>query len=192
MPTRGEPERRRPSDPMPHNTSPEKTAMYRVAYEEGKRTVDDQVAELDSMRQRSVQFLAFVGSATAFLVGSGLSAPTRGPLFLALALLASLLSIASILLVLCVLLTVVFRRGRPQRIAWNLRISARVLVEHWVGPEVGAASESKYLRDLALQYDGMAMENDPNMRVVRRRYGWFLFIGSLQVLVWASLVWAYN
>jgi hypothetical protein len=42
--------------------------MYKMAYDEAKRLVDDQVAELDGIRQRSVQFLAFIGTGTAFLV----------------------------------------------------------------------------------------------------------------------------
>lgn len=86
--------------------------MLKVAYEEGLRIIEDQVAELDSMRQRSVQFLAFVGSATAFLAGSGLGGTyDRGPAFFVLAGLASLVSAIAIALASFVLLSLVPRRS---------------------------------------------------------------------------------
>ena len=143
------------------------------------------------MRQRSVQFLAFVGSATAFLVGAGVSDGARSTAFFLTASVATALSFLSILFVLFVLLSIDYHGG-IHRILWNFRVSSQILVDHWIDPEVGAASEAKFLRNLALQYDKMAEENDPSMTVVRRWYLSFLTFGSIQVITWAGVVWAFT
>ena len=164
--------------------------MYRVAYEEGVRAVDDQIAELDSMRQRSVQFLAFVGSATAFLVGTGLGGAARTPAFYAVAATATVLALFSLTMVAFILLSIECRHGL-HRVLWNFRLEPSTLVEKWIDPDVGAASESEYYRALALQYDKMSAENDGPLKTVRRWYWLFLLLGSTQVMLWASLVWAF-
>src|SRR5664280_1806938 len=72
-------------------------ALYRIAYEEGKRALDDQVDELNGIRGRAVQFTAFVGSSTAFLAAVGLrTGPDRSWLFYVLAGVASALSLFAI------------------------------------------------------------------------------------------------
>jgi hypothetical protein len=102
----GQPRQSRTGTPRP-----EAMPMYRIAYDEGKRLVDTQLAELNGMRDRSVQFLAFVGSATAFLVGTSLGRVGEGTdiayktaLTVSLAIAASVASLAAIYLVITILL----------------------------------------------------------------------------------------
>lgn len=164
-----------------------RVSMYKAAYDEGKRKVDDQLAELDSMRARSVQFLAFVGSATAFLVAAGLRQTHRTDGFYVVAGLATFVSVMSIALVTSILTALrLFRHTR-----WDFRINSKVLVEEWIDPEVGATSEARFFRDIALHYHTMATKNDPPLQRLRGRYIAFLTCGSFQVILWAALVWGY-
>src|SRR5690349_1031373 len=71
--------------------------LYKVAYEESRRTLDDQADELNRIRDRAVQFEVFIGAATAFLVGTGLQAPHRDTTFRILAGVATAASVMMIL-----------------------------------------------------------------------------------------------
>jgi len=161
--------------------------MYKVAYEEGKRLVDDQLAELDSMRQRSVQFLAFVGSATAFLVGTGLTTPTRDTWFFILASSATFLSLSAILMVLAVLVSS-RRLSSPAPYEFDFRVLPGKLVE-WIEPEVPQPDEVDFLRALANQYQSMYEHNEQGLKLVRKYYLLFIVMGFLQLSFWVSLAW---
>lgn len=171
--------------------------LYKEAFEEGKRAVDDQIAELDSMRQRSVQFMAFVGSATGFLVGSGLTATTalsnRGVPFYLSAGIASAVSVAAIIGLLSVLLTFARNRGKSRdlRAHWNFRNSPEILVTEWIDADVGAPTAEDFYKELAIAYERKLNINDPLLRQVRRSYTWFLSLGGLQVIAWAAVIWIF-
>jgi hypothetical protein len=177
--------------------------MYKIAYDEAKAVCSDQVAELDSMRQRSVQFLAFAGSATGFLVGAGLRdvpASQRSWDFFALAGTASLASLASILYVSFILLALIPDSGqrkrfvRPRRLhsaVWNFQMDADRFVTGWIDPEVGAPSEMRFYRDLALHYGEKAQENEPQLDTIRAWYLRFVIAASAQVVAWAAVIWIY-
>ena len=77
--------------------------LERLAYEEGKRALADQTDELNGIRNRAVSYMAFVGSATAFLVGTGLKAAHRDAWFYSLAVLASAASLSTLALISLVL-----------------------------------------------------------------------------------------
>lgn len=168
--------------------------MARVAYEEGKRLVDDQLAELDSMRQRSVQFLAFVGSATAFLVGTGLASTVddRPSGWLLSAAAASSLTVIMLLLEAVILLSLVSRTSKmlPTRHEWNFRLEPKVIVKAWVNRDLGAAPEEIDLYvELAEHYSDMADENDHPLAVMRTCYWLFLVVAFAQLMAWGALVW---
>lgn len=180
-----------------------RAAQLKDAYEEGKRAVDDQMAELDSMRQRSVQFLAFVGSATAFLVGTGLAATSaatqsgtpRDGWFYFFAITASVLSLVMILLVLAVLLSIVRHPDGPKsklgRAHFDFRNSSRTLVEDWIDPPSQRMDEARYFRNLAITYDQKYEENEPFLSSIRVTYAWFLSVGTAQLVLWSVVVWAF-
>ena len=164
--------------------------MYKDAYEEGKRLVDSQSAEIDSMRQRSVQFVAFVGSATAFLVGTSLQAVSRTPPFYVLAVSATAFSIIMVASLVFVLLGLVWIKGF-RRAKWNFRSSPRILVERWIEPDVGAHAEAEYYHDLAIHYDDKAKENRPWLAQLRRWYAALIVSGATGLLVWVTLFWMF-
>lgn len=164
-------------------------AMLKVACDEGRRAIEDQVSELDSMRQRAVQFLAFVGSATGFMVGAGLGASARPKGFEPLALAATASSLLTILLVAFLLLGIVFESWRPRRSKWLVRINAGRLVREWIGPDIGVSKEAEFYQDLALAFEKMAKNNKPALEALRRWYWILLVVGSAQVSLWALLVW---
>lgn len=185
--------REKAAHPTGGNPQQNSSRLYVAAYEEGKRLVDDQIAELDSMRQRSVQFLAFVGSATAFLVAAGIRTDVqRTDLFFALASAATVISLLSIIAALSILLGWVRGSGRQlvTRAEWRFRLSPEVLIKDWIEPDLGAHGEDRFFRDIALTYEAMETANERALRRVRRNYLIFLVLGSMQVVLWATLVWA--
>ena len=171
-------------------TRDDRPELYKLAYEEGKRTVDDQLAELDSMRQRSVQFLAFVGAASAFLVGTSLKVADRPWVFYLLAVTASVFTLLTVAL--CISLLLATRRpwtgGEHD---WSFRLSPRALVR-WIEPDVRPPSESDFYRALAERYEGMAEDNTEGLAKVRSRYILFLGAAVLQLTLWLVLAWLYG
>ena len=157
--------------------------LYEVAYQEAQRALDDQAGEVKSVRDRAVQFTAFVGAATAFLVGTGLESAHRDAVFYVLASLASALSAALILLLIAVL-------GPSNRNLWHYRVSATSLITGWIETEVPLPSNGHFFRRLAEQYDDWRVKNERLLRGIRQSYRWLIIVGSTQVTVWAALVWA--
>ena len=157
-------------------------ALYEIAYREAQRALDDQQAELRGMRDRSVQFTAFVGAATAFLVGAGLHPSHRDASFYALAIVASALSVALILL----LITLLFPRRHK---LWHYRLSANDLITGWIEPRDRPPSHAHVIRRLARRLDRMRIENEKLLGSLRTWYGWLVIVGAVQVAAWTALVW---
>jgi hypothetical protein len=176
-------------------TYPSALPLYKVAYEEGKRQVDDQVAELDGMRQRSVQFLAFVGAATGFLVGTSLHrvgtttpGPAYGHLAFGLAVAASLASLIAIFLVLSVLLGLSRKGWRMRRAEFEFRLSSEDLLD-LIEADVGKPDEVDFYKYLASEYDVMYDTNDSYLVKIRRYYTLFIAIGFIQLALWTAVAW---
>lgn len=82
--------------------------MFKAAYNEGRSSVDKQYSALNATRTRSVQFMAFVGSATAFLVGSAVSGTVQRSVgFYLVLILATLISVAALVFLILILLSIV-------------------------------------------------------------------------------------
>lgn len=156
--------------------------LYRIAYQEAQRALDDQQDELKGMRDRSVQFTAFVGAATAFLVGAGLHPAHRDASFYALAGVASALSVALILLLLRLLIP-------SSRRLWHYRMSAKSLITGWIETDVPPPTEGHFLKALAEKYDQMREANEGLLGWLRISYRWLIAVGAIQVTLWAALVW---
>jgi len=158
--------------------------LYQVAYEEGRRTLDDQTDELNRMRDRAVNFAVFVGAATAFLVGTGLQAPRRDSSFYAIAILASALSALMIFL-----LFIVLNPAKRRKEYWNYRLSPKLLIQGWIETEVPVPGKAQFNRELARVYDDMVTKNEAVLGALRTSYRWLIVTGSAQLMVWAALVW---
>ena len=157
--------------------------LYRIAYEESRRTLDDQANELNSMRDRAVKFEVFIGAATAFLVGSGLSSSHRDAAFYALAAVASAASALMIFILFVVL-------NPSQKKLWSYRLSARRLVRGYIETEVPLPSKAQSMRALSEMYDDMRVDNERILQSLRRWYRWLIVVGAAQITIWAALVWA--
>ncbi len=159
-------------------------ALYRVAYEEARRALDDQTAELENMRGRAVQFLAFVGVGTAFLVGAGLGAVKdrdKDMIFYALAASATAVTLVAVLFT-CLLMS--------GRISWGYRADAKAITESMIERQVPGPTEASLLRDLALACDENKRENDKVLRRLRARYLTVVIAGCVGIVLWSGLVWA--
>jgi|SRR5580698_1605493 hypothetical protein len=156
--------------------------LYEIAYAESQRTLDDQQDELKGMRDRAVSFTAFVGAATAFLVGTGLQVKHRDAGFYTIAIIASVLSSLSIALLIALL-------NPSTRKKWDYRLSAKSLISGWIETEVPVPSVAHFLRALATKYDDMRATNEILLSSLRTWYRWLIISGSAQVTVWAILVW---
>lgn len=168
-----------------HSGGPEDAAaLYRLAYEEGKRALDDQVDELNGIRGRAVQYTAFVGSATAFLAATGLRTGTnqRGDWFYVLAVFASTLSFVAIV---CLGFLLVPR----SRQSFTFRMSSQTLIDDWIENEVPGPSEAAMLKELGVEYDELRVKNERALGALRRFYASVVLVGGFAVVAWAGLAW---
>lgn len=172
--------------------------MYEIAYDEAKRSVDSQLSELDGMRQRVVQFLAFIGSATAFLVGTSIgprSAGSRDDVFYTLTICATAASVILMILVVVILrgLALVptgrqeFPKRLPGTITWRFRIRPTSLVR-WLDASIKPNS-TQFTQFLVEKYEEMRIWNDGWLRIVRRYYAAYIGMGVIQLALWGSLAW---
>lgn len=169
-------------------TRQDEPELYKFVCEEGQRAVDDQLSELDSMRQRSVQFLTFTGAATAFLVGTSLKTPSRTSLFYVLASTATVLMVVSV--VLCLSILMASRKvTSPEPQEWRFRMSPTGLVDGIESDVPPRASD--FYRWLAVEYDEMLCLNDPILSQLRRRYAVCLGTGFLQLTLWLLIAWIF-
>lgn len=164
-------------------------ALYRLAFEESRRTLDDQIDEVNGIRQRVSQYLAFVGTASAFLVGTGLGHGNRTGTFYAIAITGSIVSLCALSAGLRVLLMWEGAVPHGKYHTWRFRLSANKLM-HWIEPDVPQPDETDLLRALALRHDEMAEHNDDNLDRLRHAYAWCVGLGFVQLLVWGALAWA--
>lgn len=170
-------------------TRPGALPLYRVAYEESKRALDDQIAEIDGVRGRVAQFLAFVGTATAFLIGTGLRSPDRDAVFYGLAVLGSTLTFLTLALAVMIMLGMLFMDGRAVHWKVGLRLSAKDLVR-WIEPHIHAPDEVDFVRAVTIANGELAEANDEGLVRLRLLYVGFLSSGIAQLTIWAALVWA--
>ncbi len=166
-----------------------RTAMFRLAYEESQRALSDQLLQLDAMRQRTTQILAFIGTATAFLVGTGVTAPSRDLVFYVIAWAGTAATFATLTVGVAVLLGFRSWSSEPHLYHWNSRLSACDLLK-WIDADVPPRDEAAFLGAVAKENDASANENERNLHAVRKWYVCFVFLAFAQLLIWTGLVWA--
>jgi len=173
---------RRRSGQSDRRATDEDEELYQIVYEESHRTLDNQKDELNSIRDRTVQYAIFIGAATAFLVGSGLAAPHRDVSFYALAIIASLFSLMVIGLLFSIL-------NPSTKHLWVEGVSADYLIENWVKKADPRPRKAEFVRDLAIMNADSQQNNQKLLAPLRTRYRYLIAAGALQVIVWAALVW---
>lgn len=169
--------------PTPRPGVEGREAMYRLAYEQGLRTLSDQAAEVDGMRTRAVSFMAFIGTATAFLVTTTLRSAEPGALFYVVAGLATaLVGFATVQLA---------RLLRP-RIEFTLQLNSRDIVTDWIDQEVPCPSEALLLRGLSGWLAQYAEDNLEGIKVLRNRFSHVVLFGSGGLLLWTTAIWVFG
>ncbi len=191
----------------PRRARGELADVYKSAYEEGRRLVDAQAAELDAMRVRSLAFLAFTGAATAFLAGTSLDSPDKsGVAFYLLAIPATLLWVAALLSCLSILLAPKTpleiwaqrkTKAGPDRtsywwaMTWRFGVSpqamARLANPGREKPKQPGSAD--VFQELAIDYEKMRDHNKDLLSVIRTRYACFLTVACIQLSLWVTLVW---
>jgi hypothetical protein len=159
-------------------------ALYRIAYEQGLRTLEDQRDELNGARNRAGQVMALVASATAFLVGTGMAEAKRDLVFYCLAVLGTIGTAVAFIGLWNVL--------SPQR-KFNLAMDPQTLVDKWIDRQVpGRPSEAELLRALAEVLQGMIDANEEHLAGrwgVRNGYLVVVTAGVLGLVAWGALIW---
>jgi hypothetical protein len=168
----------------PPHYAPERTdeaaALYEAVYAEAKRSLEGQTAALDEIRQRAGMFLAFVGSATAFLVGAAVQAKVP-PSFASVhgLVIAALVATGAASVAACVILV-------PAR-RWQEELSAEALITGWVETDI-PMTRIWFFRELALVYDEMRLANRPTLVLRQWTFAGLVVFGVLQVALWSCVV----
>lgn len=171
----------------PTTTRTDDLAMYKIAYDEARKQVEAQRDELERARTRAVQFLAFVGTSTAFLVGTTLRGAERDSVFNWLALSATALFGVSILLLVELLLALHWRGG-PRRFKWRfVEPSSGILV--FIDKEVPAPNEVHLTQLLSYQYNGHWHHNKVMLSRLRYVYAACITTALVQLCLWTTTAW---
>ena len=173
------PGRARPARKLARIVDVGDTEMYRVAYVEGQRALDDQREELNGLRERAATFVGFVGAAIGFLVGT--AAGVRADHDVLDVVVLTVASLVSLAMVSAVTVLLIPRAG------WSFRLSSQILVDEWIEGDGDRPSEADFLRALAKRYDGMRVENEQRLRSLRSSYVAVVISGSVAVLSWSLL-----
>jgi hypothetical protein len=166
---------------------PEDVASYKLARDEELRSLDLQRSQLESMRTRSAQYLAFGGAATGFLVGTGLTHAQRDSMFFWIAGIATVFSLAMVVLAVCVFVGGFDIRARSAS-KWQFALPNGFVLraaEADIRP-----TESQINAYLARNYWQLADANRPAMKRMQLQYVVFLAVGALQLVLWVILLWA--
>jgi hypothetical protein len=156
--------------------------LYEITYKEAARTLDDQTAEVSNARTRAVQFLAFVGSATAFLVGTAIDGiADKNELFYWVAGTGSVLALAGIGSVALLL--------SPWSTPLLKRVEPRLLIVNYIERDLPLPNKAEMWRELSLHFDKWQAANEIRLKTVRRLYFASIILGALQLLLWATLTW---
>ncbi len=162
--------------------------IYEQIRQEQLRELEGQRAELDSMRARVSQYLAFVGAATGFLAGTGLTrvpVDNRDGWFYFLATLGTLSFLA---LTYFAVMVLIGSGGAPKasQFAFHLDSPKLLTKAETNGKHPSVPGFTRYL---ATAYGLMVKENEPLIRGVRRSYVVALSVGGFTLASWCILLW---
>ncbi|MBP2453866.1 hypothetical protein [Mycolicibacterium lutetiense] len=165
----------------------ESAKLYKIAFDEAVRTLKQQSEELSAIRQRLVQFLAFAGTATAFLVGTalrpseGVAAVNRGLDFYILC------GAGTITLGLTLVLTLILLF--PNKTKLTVVSRSRDILDGILRDVSPTDTEAHLYYDLAWYYGGYIEKNIKILNEARWIYFSAIGTGALQLGIWIALVW---
>jgi hypothetical protein len=169
------------------NPTDDAAKLYKIAFDESVRTLEQQAAELSAIRQRLVQFLAFVGTATAFLVGTSLRPAAAGETIRRGAEFMPLCISGTVAMGLTLVLTLILLF--PKQTPLTVVSSARDIMDGVHRDVSPTDTEAHLLHDLAWYYDGYVEENKPILTRSRWLYFSAIATGAIQLGIWIALIW---
>ena len=167
------------SDSGHSDTADDRTPLYRLAYDQSIRALNDQTDEWNGIRGRVATFMALVASATAFLAGTVLKDVKHDTVFHWLASLASAGSVIALLATGWALI--------PKK--WQMRSDARVFIEEWIEGSNPVPDEAAMLREITLAQERVKIKNERVLKSLRRMYAILIFAGSVGIGFWTALAW---
>lgn len=159
------------------------SSLYRIAYEEGRKSLSDQVDELNGMRNRAVSYMAFILSATAFLVGTTLRTASPGALFYATAVIASALTIWAIV---HLALTI------WPRVDFIFQLDPSGIVTDFIDRDIPRPTEAELLRSLSGWISVYLEANEKALKKIRYRFTNVVISGALGLLIWTLMAWFFS
>lgn len=166
----------------------EHVEVYEQIRDEQLRELEGQRGELDSMRARISQYLAFVGAATGFLAGTGLTSVPAANRDLGFYLLAALGTAGFAALTYFAVMVLVGSGGAPRAGQFAFHLDSPKLLTK-AETQGKHPSKSGFTRYLANAYGIMVRDNEPLMRGVRRSYVIALSLGGFTLMSWCVLLW---
>ena len=158
--------------------------IYKLAYLEGLRRLNHQVAEVGALRTRLLQLLTVVTAATAFLAAAGLKGSTNHHhvAFYVFAVLATALYAG--------LLVVSYLAMQPIS-GWMDETTPKVLIQDYgdVTAGSGPVSLAETYRNLGLYFERYGDSNDKPLGDLRRRFNLAIILGGAQIVCWVIVVW---
>lgn len=168
-------------DPLPKMD--EAADLYRVAYEAGQKSLSDQSAELSGMRTRAVSYMAFIGTATAFLVTNTLRLATPGWYFYSMAI-AATVCVSWATIELCLLI-------RP-KLKFSFNFDPREIISTFIDRQVPRPSEAQLLRSLTGWTAVNIESNELILDKVRARFARVIMFGGGGLLLWTTAIWIFG
>lgn len=169
---------------------------YKAAADVGRLAVVDQVSELDAIRTRSSTFLAFVGSATAFLVGTAVKGSDGNPSpGFVIAGLVGTVALAALLVVFTSVMIGSTRWYWPkEQMLWDSRQSGRMYADWLHGDLANAAPDTPiaFYRHLANQYELQFNSNRIYLTTIRNRYLALVVMGFVVLVTWGVAAWLFG
>lgn len=135
------------------------------------------------MRSRAVAYMAFIGTATAFLVSTTIRTPNLQLPFYLVALTATLFVVWSI-----------FQLARviwPKR-SFTLRIDPINIIEQFIDREVPIPTQAELLRTLSKWFGRYIDDNDLALDKVRNAFTQVVLFGSGGLLLWTIAIWFFG
>jgi hypothetical protein len=169
------------NDPVDSGTEARSFEVYRLAFEQGVRTLEYQDQQVDTVRDRALKLVTITGAITAFLAGTVLREPpgSRNWLFYVL--------VVSGTVAFAALSFLAWRILRPIQ-EWIIEISPATIVQSYGDEDVGLAAT---YRDLALHTEWSIQENANKVRPILLCYRLSVVAVGVEVIAWVAAAWVF-
>lgn len=163
--------------------SPDGSKLYRIALEEIRQSLSNQLDELNGVRAKGVSFIAFVAAVTGFLVSTTVKSVHPDDHFHWLAIIATCLMVWSLIQSGWLLI--------PAR-KFAFKVNPYELVDGYIEATDNPPSEAMLLRALAETYSQSILFNQVNLKKVRRAYNQLVISGLSSLFVWTFIIWQFG